>query len=81
MKEIEKYRPFLEGCCKGVVDMKPVAIAMATLNPDGTTACFYFNCEAADKAFLSAVIQQDGLMDRIVNNKEWLREVLEEDTE
>ena len=79
MKEIEKYRPFLEGCCRGVVDMKPVAIAVATLNPDGTTACFYFNCEPVDKAILAAVIQQDGLLDRIVNNKEWLREVLEDE--
>ena len=79
MKEIEKYRPFLDGLCAGVVDMKPVSIAVATLNPDGTTAAFYFNCEAVDKAFLSAVISQDGLMDRIANNKEWLREVMEED--
>ncbi len=80
MKDVEKYRPFLERVCKGIVDMKPACIAVATLNPDGTTAVFYFGCEATDKAFLSAVIQQDGLMDRIANNREWLREMLE-DTE
>ena len=79
MTDIEKYKPFLEGVCKGIVDMKPACIAVATLNPDGTTAAFYFNCEAPDKAFLAAAIQQDGLMDRIGNNPDWLREVLERD--
>ena len=70
---------FLEGVCKGVADMKPVSIAVATLNPDGTTACFYYNAGAVDKSFLAAVIQQDGMMDRIAENPAWLREVLEKE--
>lgn len=79
--EMRAYGKFLEGVCRGVAELKPACIAVATINRDGTTACFYFGCEAVDKAFLSAVIQQDGLMDRIVNNKEWLREAMESEEE
>lgn len=61
--------------------VKPESIAFASINPDGTTMCAYFQAGPQEKAIMAAVINQDAVMDRIENNPAWLRECLDKEEE
>ena len=75
----ENYAEWLEEALRNLFKYKPTSIAIVAVNDgDGTSATTYFNCDAGMLAYIAGVIQQDGLFQRIENNREWLKELLED---
>lgn len=75
MKDIttEPYAEWLESSLGELVNYSPKKIAIVAVTGEGATATAYYECSAADKAMLGAVIQQDGMFDRLECNAEWLK--------
>lgn len=73
----QRYQEFLQGVCTAVAEMRPESIEVILMMPDGRTMACYFDCDSYRKAVASAVLQQDAIMDRIGDNPDWLREVIE----
>lgn len=82
MRDIQKedYAEWLESSLRQMVDFRPTRIAICATNAEAT-ATAYWQCDASDKAQIAAVIQQDGLFDRIEANRDWLASLLEEEEE
>ena len=75
----QRYNDFLQGVCTAVAKFRPESIAAILMMPDGVTMTCYFDCDSYRKAVAASVLQQDAIMERIGDNPDWLREVMDRD--
>lgn len=80
------YAEWLEEALRSLYQMEPVSIAIVLKDPEGNIGTTYFNCSVSDKTSMAAVIEQDSMFERLIINKEFLKQLIyrvedEEDTE
>ena len=62
-------------------DIDPTAIAMQMRDAEGQTYTCYWNCSTDDRACMADAMHDDGMFEFFRNNKEALREILDEEEE
>jgi len=75
------YAQWLEASIKELFDIEPVAISMQMLDAEGTAYTCYWNVTPNDRAIMMDALREDGYREYIRNNKEEIREIMDEDEE
>ena len=73
------YAQWLEASIKELFDIEPVAISMQMLDAEGAAYTCYWNVAPNDRAIMMDALREDGYREYIRNNKEEIREIMDED--
>ena len=66
---------------KEMLDIDPDSIALEMIDEDGQVFTCYYNVNANDRAMMIDGMVDDGRIDWVKNNKQMIRELLEEQQE